>query len=139
VSRHPRPEAPRRLLVTPLPRWWSSLLAMARSALSWTLSSPTRLRERRLARRRERAELVLRPLLQEATEQLADSLMPELLRAQEQLHQQTELLVTQQQALRVVTELLTVVLDSLQPDPSEEISRLSGPQLLPTSPRSSVS
>lgn len=136
MSRRPRPE-PRPPSRTR--RWWSSLLATVRSALSWTLSSPTRLRQRRLARKRQQAELLLLPLLQAATEQLADSLLPELLRTQELQHRQMELLVAQQQVLRTVTELLQEVLNSLQPDPAEEIFRLSGLPVQPTSRPSSES
>lgn len=130
MSRHPRPEQG----PLPAPRRWSSLLATLRSALSWTLSSPTRARARRLARRREKAELLLRPLLVEQTEQLADSLMPQLLALERQLQAQTGLLATQQEALRAATELLGEVLNSLMPEPEEQlVSLLSGPFPQPSS------
>lgn len=121
------------------PRWWSSLLATVRSALSWTRSLPSRMRERRLSRRRERLAAALLPLLVEQTEQLQDSLQPVLLQLDRKLTEQALLLQTQQEALRLTVELLQLVLTSLQPDPSEEISRLAGPPLLRNSPRSSVS
>ena len=88
-------------------------------------------------RRRERAARLLLPLLQEQTEQLQDSLLPPLLQQEELHRQQMALLGAQQEVLRVVTELLQEVLNSLQPDPLEEISRLGGPPPRPsTLPRS---
>lgn len=140
MSRHPRPaERPPRLR-----RLWSFLRATVRSALSWMRSSPTRTRAALLRRRQAKAERLLLPLLVRQAELLTDSLLAELQQPPPEpvtpvLVELGQLLGQQQETLRVLQELLMAVLDSLQPDPSEEISRLAGPPPLPSSLPSSES
>lgn len=110
----------------------------SRLALSWTRWRQSR-RERRLAKRRAELELLLTPLLFRALTPAADA-MKRLDQRQVQTQRLLEEVAIRQVNLHSETkELLLEILNSLQPPPSQEISRLVGLPTPPTSHPSSAS
>ena len=115
---------------------------MLRSALSWTRSLPSRMRERRAARRRERLQEALTPLLMEALRPMAeamarlDSSQRELARMLAPLAEPRVLQIPELDELR---ELQLETLQMLQPPAETVVAQLTGLRAPPTSPRSSAS
>lgn len=117
---------------------WRRSLATLRSALSWMSSWPTRRREKRLLVVKQALAMVLVERVPQLEARLLEALEPPMLlmaKQQPELPLQVadrlQLVLAPMQVqhldcLQELKELLLELLQSTQPDPSAEISRLAG-------------